>query len=143
MIHGRNAIAGFILFLATLVMADVVFFRIMPATYWVEYHAVEPEKTEYECNEEIHFVSTRTSKRDVFASWNDVFWCERNGIYEYTQSFQSSGFIEKNTITSGVWIYDEPTPCNTQCYLKSVTTIHLPYGIEKDQVVISGPFMIK
>jgi len=141
MMHHRNAIAGFVLFLATIVLTEIVFVRVMPMSFWVDYVSIEPVACDIDCGDTIRFISKRHVARPVFATWSDVVWCfDANGKKVYTQDFESSGELTPGGKEEAVWIYDEPLPCARTCYLESTTTLHLPYNITRTRTLTSKQF---
>lgn len=118
--------------------------RILPASFWLEYEAVEPIKGRYVIGEDLIFTSTVNQKRPVTTKWSDRLTCTfEDGTF--LVSIFNSGPVENweaNPQSNG-WTYLEKTPSSEAiCNLKSVITICPLDGICKslDTITNQTPF---
>lgn len=113
----------------------------MPASHWLEYESVTPEKEVFEVGEELRFVSNRVVHRKVNLEFDDVLYCADNSYDRdrFMESYQSSTVAyPTNGLEEAHWNLNRHVGYATDCYLRSNITLKLPWGVKK-HIVINGP----
>lgn len=139
-------------------VAKITFYTLMPYSFWFEYDAIKPVKSEYIAGEQLLFDSVRVVKRDgINIQWIDVLMCNIIGDYEeeFTRFSSDVSFrnntpktpkqnMNKSGMEVAQWRYTQtkPTPPRT-CYIDSTITVLHPFGITDSQSIISENFLIK
>ncbi|WP_306049157.1 hypothetical protein [Oceaniradius stylonematis] len=147
MILPRNfARSYFIAFLLFLTL-QYGYYRLMPANHWAEYHAVVYDGVKPNSGR-LQFRSDRTLHRTVNIGGNDHLWCDadKDGEFGHFSSWpwRSDQAPPRDRHLTAPWAYlgELPWP-GVSCYMRSVVSVELPYGITKPlPPVISLPFII-
>lgn len=146
-----NVMALGIIASAVFTLFQIIFYIATPYSFWFDYEAVKPTKTEFNQYEDITFNSFRTIKASgINLRWTDVLMCNVIDKPEdkYTRfsadvstrdNVQASDGIE---VASWRYAQQKPTPPRT-CYIDSTITVLHPFGITDSQSVKSEIFLIK
>jgi len=136
------------------------FTKLSPVTNWFEYSAVYVAEESVCCTDQVITVlSYAVIKRPVQMQWNDVLYCDgKDDGFRFVTSNQSSNYFQNPTILPRVFINpntgaESNVPwqfnINTQliagqtCYIESIITAQLPFGIQKSQQIRSNNFVIQ
>ena len=130
--------AAFIVLLLQIVLI------IAPYEWWVEYHSVEPLSDKILTGSKPRFESKLTVRRSCSVEYNDVLFCKNDGKekFVYTYEYSSKSYGKTPGKEENEWIYQRHIHDVSECYLRSTIILHLPFGIEKTQIVTSSPFSI-
>ena len=136
----RNLIGipvSFVLMVLLYQAAMFAYYQFSPRTSFVDY------KTEiaHQSGNTILFDVTRYTRQGVRLDFIDSLHCLKNDTYTYITAQKAEGFGRKTGITSYQWQWEGATPdFTTRCYVQSLVTANLPYGITKQQEVTTPPF---
>ena len=123
------------------------FYSWAPVSTWFVYQAVEPV-IPVKQGDPIFFRSRIIGNYEVPVTWVDVLSCRRPGEPEFRQlhRVETEGRIRVQTPETGViWKYEAAPEARTgdTCFLRSLITVHLPLGVERQQLVDSALFTIE
>jgi hypothetical protein len=83
----------------------------------------------------------REGKIGTELSFVDTLNCKTDGEFEFRSSFPSSGFVRKEGTVQYEFEYAGNLPDKAEtCFVQSLVTAHLPYGIDKKQIVTTPVF---
>jgi hypothetical protein len=123
------------------------FYSWAPVATWFVYTAIDPVLPVRE-GEPIFFRSRIIGNYEVPVTWVDVLHCRNDGSPEFKQlhRVETEGRIRIQTPETGViWKYAVVPDAKTgdTCFLRSLITVHLPLGVERQQLVDSALFTVE
>lgn len=140
-----SMVLGYAAMLISLMSAQFTYFTLSPLSVWIEYESIELAKIP-ERGKPLHFYSYVTVRKSSAVSWRDNLRCDLfDGVGYRSFSVQAftSGATEVKPLKRVAWTYVEAVPdTKAECYLRSVATGLLPYGIQKVAVTKSDIFLI-
>lgn len=123
----------------------------MHASDFFLYHDIVPSKDTYQIGEQITFFSFNDTYRPVHYYWNDRLWCDLDsdntgyhlvGVHQDDLNVAEPSMAKLPEDTSA-WDFTGAHPRDTGiCYLKSITTVEVGYGVDKVQTFIGKQFNI-
>lgn len=118
-----------------------------PISWWFEYLEIETVQPVF-AGEDIYFHSRIYGYREVDITWVDVIRCRSvtSGDRYSSEGRQvSSGRIQVQSPEDGArWKFSNPNLTAGQvCYLDSIMTVHLPFGINRQTRYIGDLFRVK
>lgn len=128
--------------------AQWAYHTFMPRSWWYTYTKIEPVPP-LRAGQPITFRSYVIRKRPTSVSWNDILFCDigdGQGFRFWSSQNTANSYSEKIMDgTTGVpWNYGAAVPMNpATCYLRSTSTLHLSFGIEKQQTIESERFKVQ
>lgn len=136
----RNLIGipiSFVLMVLLYQAAMFAYYQFSPRTSFVDYKA----EIAHQSGKTILFDVTRYTRKGVSLDFIDSLHCLKNDSYTYITAQTTEGFGRKTGTTSYKWQWEGATPdFTTRCYVQSLVTANLPYGITKQQEVTTPPF---
>lgn len=142
----RLLLGWYVLITGALVASQYLYYYVTPINTWVEYHKVEPYTSEISINEDLVFVSYATGQGGFPVSWSDVLKCDFNDDLGFTfysvYNSNTDTFLPSNSGKPWVYQADVPTVPAT-CFLEANVTLHLPFGITKEQHILTDTFEVK
>lgn len=119
------SLVGYHLFMA--------FFSLMPTTYWLEYHSVEPVKDVFKVNERLKFRSHTDLNNEVILSFNDILYCrdEHGALERYSEQTTRRLHTVIGNDHYTVWPYSPGVAYPTECCLESNINLHLPLHTDR------------
>jgi hypothetical protein len=123
------------------------FYTWSPLATWFVYAAIEPVLPVKE-GEPIFFRSRIIGNYEVPVTWVDVLHCRHAGSAEFKQlhRVETEGRIRIQTPETGtIWKYATVSDAKAgdTCFLRSLITVHLPLGVERQQLVDSSLFTVE
>lgn len=136
----RNLIGipiSFVLMVLFYQAAMFAYYQFSPRTSFVDYKS----EIAHQSGKTILFDVTRYTRKGVRLDFIDSLHCLKNDSYTYITAQTAKGFGRKTGVTSYKWQWEGATPdFTTKCYVQSLITANLPYGITKQQEVTTPPF---
>ncbi len=133
-----------IVFFSTL---EFAYYKATPNTWNVRYYAVIPQKSIFDKDEMLSFISDREVYHETNLTFNDTLFCD---VYEDRKFgvvgspvFAHNRLVGVNGRESVPWKMNAEVPKKAeQCYLRSQITDNRPYGITKTQEVVGRTFRV-
>lgn len=126
---------------------EYVYLRFTPADRFFEMQSVEPVRDVFRLWETPYFKTFADYKYSWTVTRRDIQYCRENKEQEfsYYTLYETSTYIEEPRIV--LWKerrYNIEWPeTYMECYLYNITSLTLPYGIDKIQTYISWPYEYK
>ena len=105
---------------------------------YVEYFAVVPYKDVFMAGETLQFLSDRVVYKESELEWRDILYCDMNndGQFGYKDTYTSGDTAKPHPRRPleqiETWDFNgKKITVDAICFLKSITALQLPYGIEK------------
>ncbi len=138
-----------ILGVALMVSVEYVYAKLYPTKWIFEYQKLETVKPTFAVGEKIRLKSTSASHRVEDFIWNDTLHCDfgEGDVYFSSQTTRSDNFLPKkglNNLQPTEWVYNAEIPdMQATCYVASVVTAELDFGIKKETSIESNDFEIR
>ena len=136
----RNLIGipiSFVLMVLLYQAAMFAYYQFSPRSSFVDYKS----EIAHQAGDKILLDATRHTQQGVRLSFIDSLHCLMNDKYTYISAQEAKGFGRKTGLASYQWQWAGATPdFTTKCYVQSLVTANLPYGITKQQEVTTPPF---
>ena len=119
-----------------------------PTSWWYEYKSIQPTKPVWTVGEKLKLVSNivvYTSGLKIV--WDDQLRCIVDGSDEVvkTETFPGALKGDQGRLSKIAWIWGvvpEGAPKDVPCYIRSIQTLTLWFGIERTTVVYGETFTI-
>lgn len=109
-----------------------------PSSVWFEYESLKNQSAQK--NIMMHSVVDKRRLADLH--YNDVLRCNFGEGYVYFSSFLSESTYETAAKTTYTWRYQGEVPKTpSKCYIRSVITATVEFGVEKKITIESLPFI--
>ena len=119
-----------------------------PTIWWYEYESIKPTKAAWVSGEKLKMVSThRVFEVGTPIDFQDQLRCVTDAGDDVvsTQSFSTAlkGPVDKWRKTPWTWgVIPANTPKNAPCYIRSVQTLSLFFGVKRTTEVLSYEFTV-
>ena len=130
------------------VVATFLALTLAPTAWWYEYKSIVPAKPEYQIGEKLRMVSNIiVHTNGLRIVWDDQLRCltENGDRVVKTTTFPGAlkGTIGELTRTPWAWgDVPEETPQDVPCYIRSIQTLTLWFGIKRTTVVYGETFRV-
>lgn len=137
---------------------EYYFLQSMPASYWVEYSAIEVrDKVNFNDNH-LDVLSFAVIKRPVLIEWSDVLFCDNGKGAAFTDSQSDSRYFTERTVLPRVdkdlftgqdrfvpWRFqiDSNIQAEEYCFIQSSIKAKLRFDIEKVVGIKSNTFVVQ
>ena len=119
----------------------------VPASWWVEYRAIEPVSPAYRVGERPLMYSDRVYHESPHrVDWLDILECTRDGGFNWWRVNQYQSWIIRPDLTmpGRPWFYDVPLPRRTAgatCRLRTTVCVTVALAAQTcDHPILSGTF---
>lgn len=122
--------------------------HLAPTTLWYEYKSIEPAKPVFTPGEDLRMISNVVVNNDgLRILWNDELRCVDGNVDGVIKTVPFPGALKGNgsSVARIPWTWGkvpENTPKDVPCYIRSVQTLTLWFGIERTTVVYGQTFTI-
>ena len=111
-----------------------MFYKFLPISMWIDYHSVIPAKESFMIDKKLRFIAHTDLNRPVLVTFLDTLYCrgEDGGDFERYAMQPNHRFhdeLGKNRYTT--FIFSPGVPYETECYLDTRITLHLPLHVER------------
>ena len=138
-------LSGLIIAVAFLVLSA----SSIPTTYWYKYLSIKPTKEVYTVGEPLKFISTveNYTSGDYSIEWHDELRCVVKNEDTLIGKVTSTGslFYNNRLPNKTVWSWGsvpKNTPLDVPCYIRSIQTIEVLFGINRKTTYESSFFKI-
>lgn len=135
MINWRRAIGAYLIAVGAIAASEYLYYRAMPRTHWFTYDSVELAKPA-RAGLPIELRSIAEIRRTVDLQWHDTLYCDLQddiGFRNYSNQIGFGAGIPPGGFEKvRPWTYSARVPGpGAQCYIRSVTTGIMTYGIRR------------
>ena len=140
MINFKRAAVGYIFGCAVVLSAQWTYYSAMPRSHFFDYEAVRFVEVE---RGRLWMQSLLEVKQVIDMRFHDILYCKQGKEFvRYSQDDSSTQDSEVGVKTPK-WPYSGRLPATGgECFVRSVITAELPFGIEKSQKIRSEVFTI-